>query len=600
MIRHPDFMDALARARRFTDRLDMVQARFGDSTALQFVRSATLEEAPAVLDWNAFMRLTRRRANALSRLGGGVIAGLLPISRTSYPAQIAAMAAGTLAPINYFLETPALVALVRASGARLLLTAGRFDDDPQALEKIARVREALPTLSHVVYDRDGVLPEGALDLDALEAREPDDSWPAFDGAGNLDRLLALFHTGGTTGLPKLVPHTQARLLAMADSCARAQGSHHGETVLAPLPQFHASGALQVGVAPILSGAELVIPCSRGFRAPELFRTYWRFVSRHRATMIGGVPTILSALAALPPDVDVSSVRTIISGGAPLSVHVIETLSRYLPNADFLEGWGMTETCGLSVMNPRGAMKVGAVGKPFPGVDVQIRQPDAVTTCARDEIGELVVRGNIVIDRYHDERPGSFTPDGWLRTGDRGRLDADDYLWITGRVKDLIIRGGHNIEPALIEEPAYEHPAVQLAAAVGRPCKHAGELPVLFVQLKAGASATEGEIAEFVAPRIVERAAMPKAVHILRELPLSGPGKISKLSLRREAARAVFQAEVDAAMAANASAGVTVRVDDDDRCGQVAVLTGACDADSRGAIGRALEGYTLRHRWEDMT
>jgi fatty-acyl-CoA synthase len=589
-----DLMKDLAGSRTFTERLDRVEALFADAIALQFIASGTLEEHPCVMRRREFVALSRRRANALARLAGGqVIAGLLPISPTSYPAQVAAMAAGTLATINYFLEAEALVSLVKASAAKLLLTAGHYDDDPNCLEKIAKLRAAVPSLVHVVFDADGALPEGSLDVAVLEAAESSTCWPEFRGSADPARVLGLFHTGGTTGLPKLVPLTQSMILAMADSCACAQGTVYGETVLAPLPQFHTSGALQVGLAPILSGAEIVIPCSRGFRAPELFKTFWRFVARHKATLIGGVPTILSALAASQPDADTRSVKTIISGGAPLSIHVIEALRKFLPEADFLEGWGMTETCGFSVMNPRGRMKVGAVGLPFPGVQVEVRRTDAATHCAVDEIGEVVVRGNIVIRRYHDERPDSFTQDGWLRTGDRGRLDADGYLWITGRVKDLIIRGGHNLEPALIEEPAYQHPAVQLAAAVGRPCRYAGELPVLYVQLKAGAQATERDIADFIAPRIQERAAIPKSVHILPALPLSGPGKISKLNLRREAARSQFQAEVDAITGAK----VMVRIDDDKRFEHVAVLSGTANANQRAVIERALEGYTLRHRWE---
>ena len=139
-----------------------------------------------------------------------------------------------------------------------------------------------------------------------------------------------------------------------------------------------------------------------------------------------------------------------------------------------------------------------------------------------------MRGDIVIKSYFVPRRGSHTRDGWLRTGDQGRIDADGYLWITGRLKDIIIRNGHNIDPAVIEEPAYQHPAVQLAAAVGRPDKYAGELPVLYVQLKPGASAAAEEIEAFVRERFVERAATPKAIQIVPEIPLSGLGKISKL------------------------------------------------------------------------
>jgi fatty-acyl-CoA synthase len=178
------------------------------------------------------------------------------------------------------------------------------------------------------------------------------------------------------------------------------------------------------------------------------------------------------------------------------------------------------------------------------------------------------------------------------------LDSEGYLWITGRVKDLIIRGGHNIEPNLIEEPAHRHPAVQLAAAVGRPDRHAGELPVLYVQLKPNVQATEEDIATFIAPHIQERAAIPKAVHILAALPLSGPGKISKLELRREAARATLQGDVDSVMSRR-NQTVRVQVVDDPRFGQIAELHTPSEGipeNAREAVDRALAGYTLRSRW----
>jgi fatty-acyl-CoA synthase len=135
---------------------------------------------------------------------------------------------------------------------------------------------------------------------------------------------------------------------------------------------------------------------------------------------------------------------------------------------------------------------------------------------------------------------------WLNTGDLGRCDPDGYFWLTGRKKELIIRGGHNIDPAAIEEPLHRHPAVLIAAAVGRPDMHAGELPVAYVQLKPGATVTETELAEFLRHEINERAAFPKGIRIVDAMPLTGVGKIFKPALRRrETADAVRSALVEA-------------------------------------------------------
>jgi len=212
----------------------------------------------------------------------------------------------------------------------------------------------------------------------------------------------------------------------------------------------------------------------------------------------------------------------------------------------------------------------------------------------------VVRGDIVIQRYFDERPNSFCTDDWLRTGDLGRLDPDGYLWITGRLKDIIIRGGHNIDPALIEEPAYQHPAVQLAAAVGRPDKRVGELPVLYVQLKPEATATADELDGFVRERIQERAAMPKAILIVPEIPLSGPGKISKLQLRRQAIADAYQEELNRSSLSEIEIRATTV--EDDKSGEIVLLTYVDgkrpDTSTRQRLEAALEGFTIPFRWAD--
>src|SRR5262249_17170986 len=275
-----------------------------------------------------------------------------------------------------------------------------------------------------------------------------------------------------------------------------------------------------------------------------------------------------------PTRDTSCLRRILCGAAPLPLATIQAIEAASGGAGVLEGWGMTETCGFSVLNPQGRTKVGSVGIPFEGVEAQIRavgeEASQATELPADSVGELVVRGSIVSKAYADDRPDSFTPDGWLRTGDLARKDADGYLWIVGRLKDIIIRSGHNIDPMTIESPAYEHPSVQLAAAVGRPDRYAGELPVLFVQLRDGAQAGPQDIREFVTARIQERAAAPKAVFIIKTMPLSGPGKIYKVALRFEAARAVLQADVDAALGPDS--GVEVKVVEDSKSG-VAVRLG---------------------------
>jgi fatty-acyl-CoA synthase len=394
----------------------------------------------------------------------------------------------------------------------------------------------------------------------------------------------MFHTSGTTGRPKLVPHSEARFLAMLASGGVAMGSGPGERMLVGLPLFHVSGALQMGFQTLFNGCSIVIPSPTGLRGEGVIADYWSFISRLRVTLAGVVPTVLMKLAETKPEGDVSSLRYFLCGGAPLPRPIIVAVTRHSGGAAVIEGWGMTETCGLALLNPRDRPRMGTVGVPFMGVEAEIRRwngKDRVSPSTM--VGELVVRGETVITAYLDDQPDLFTADGWLRTGDLARQDEDGYFWIVGRAKDLIIRGGHNIDPATIEGPAYEHPAVELAAAIGRPDRYAGEVPVLYIQLRPDAHVEPAEFQGFLAKRIEERAAIPKAVHILPVMPLNAQGKISKLTLRQEATRAVLQSELDAVCPT-----ATVAVAEDERHG-LSVRIAAPPGD-RSAAERALSHY----------
>ncbi len=586
------------------DRLERLAQRHGPAIAQIFVRDADPEADSPELTFAELVAEVRSRSTALAAVGIGprdILAFAAPLAERSYPTLIAAMVAATVAPINYFLETDALVRIVAASGATALLIHRSFDDGADVLGRLTEVAKALPHLRLLSFGA-GSPVAGALDIEGIAAAQPPASWPAGTRDRDRSRVVALFHTGGTTGLPKLVPHTEAMYDAMLDSCAAGQGTHAGETMISGLPLFHTSGVLQAGLVPLLNGTRIVIPSSRGFRDPRAIANYWSLVHRHGITIGSGVPTVLAALTGIRPDRPVTSVKRFLVGGAPLAKATIERIAEMTGGAQVIEGWGMTETCGFSVINPHGKTKVGSVGLAFPGVEVQIRRFERDDPrgrpCGVDELGELVVRGDIVISSYHDARPGAFSSDGWLRTGDRARLDADGYLWIAGRIKDVIIRGGHNIDPALIEEPAYQHPAVQLAAAVGKPDKYAGELPILYVQLKPDARATEQELSDFIRGRILERAAMPKSVLIVAELPLSGPGKIAKVQLRRRAAAAVFQEEVDRLAPPGR---IRAAVVDDPLAGETVVLSwsgAAPDDERRAQVAAALQAYAMPFRWAD--
>jgi fatty-acyl-CoA synthase len=220
----------------------------------------------------------------------------------------------------------------------------------------------------------------------------------------------------------------------------------------------------------------------------------------------------------------------------------------------------------------------------------------------DEIGSVCILGPNVFNGYLDDahNRGIWPKEGWLNTGDLGRIDADGYFWLTGRTKELIIRGGHNIDPAVIEDPLYRLPGVQVAAAVGRPDPHAGEVPVAFVQLQAGAELTPEKILDYLKKEIGERAAVPKDVAIIEEVPLTPVGKIFKPALRWQAIQKVYQTELDKISDQTASMEVTVT--EDKIHGSMVAITikaapGVSDDQIRDQVSELLARYTVKYRLE---
>jgi fatty-acyl-CoA synthase len=207
---------------------------------------------------------------------------------------------------------------------------------------------------------------------------------------------------------------------------------------------------------------------------------------------------------------------------------------------------MTETSSIHTLayidRP---MRLGSVGHAVPYARVRVVKAAAdgrsYADCATEEIGVVAMAGPGVFSGYLDDahNAGAFIEPGWVNSGDLGRLDADGYLWITGRAKDLVIRGGHNIDPAPIEEVLFQHPAVGLAAVIGQPDAYAGELPVAYVQLKPGATVAVGELEEWARARTPERAAVPVAIYQVNPMPLTGVGKVFKPQLRWDASKRVF-------------------------------------------------------------
>ena len=372
-------------------------------------------------------------------------------------------------------------------------------------------------------------------------------------------------------------------------------------LICPLPMFHVLAAYPVLMSCLLSGAQMVMVTPQGYRGAGVFLNFWKLVERWRVTFMIMVPTAATRLMQVKVDADVSTLHFAISGSAAMPSELFERFEK-ATGVTILEGYGMTEaTCLISINPPHGERKIGSVGLPFPYSDVRILHCDAsgavLRTCDVDEVGEIcVLNPGVSAETYTDARKnvGSITPDGYLRTGDLGRVDADGYIWITGRAKDLIIRGGHNIDPALIEEALMTHPDVAFAGAIGQPDRNAGEVPAAYRRTcrgrdrhrRTGFSITSRE-------RIAEHAAIPKHVEVMKELPKTAVGKIFKPDLRRLSVKRIY----DAALEKQGVPARVARVVEDKRLGLVAEIEPTGDAArDDAAVGHVLGAFLTPWRW----
>ena len=525
-------------------------ARWPDSIALAFVRDGDSTAAAVEVTYRELLGRVTQAANAFHSLGIGpedVVSYVLPNLPETHHAIWGGQAAGIVNAVNPLLEPGHIAHILNAVESKVLVTLGpTLGQD--LWRKIDAVRHEVPSLRAVlVVGEDRPLAADVLPFGRELARQPADRL-ASGRRIRRDELAACFHTGGTTGLPKVARHTHMNELANAWTTGVMSGLSERDTLLCGLPLFHVNGVVVTGLAPFMVGAKVVLLGADGFRSKTTIGHFWRNVARFRATFFSAVPTVYSTLLATPIDgIDVSSLRYAICGAAAMPPELIRKFEAATGLA-ILEGYGLTEGTCVSAVNPRdGERRNGSIGFRIP-----YQQAKAVVfgsdggyerDCTVDEIGHLVIKGPNVFPGYKEERAnrGIWIGDGWLDTGDLARLDADGRIWLTGRQKDLIIRGGHNIDPSMIEEAMMAHPAVQLAAAIGKPDAYAGELPVVYVTLRPGHAATIEELQAHAKSSIPERAAVPSEVLVRDALPLTAVGKIFKPELRFDATRRVLEA-----------------------------------------------------------
>jgi fatty-acyl-CoA synthase len=537
--REEEMRAALAACPRILDLIARGAIADPDAEAIRYLRSP-LDPQPLAVSYDRLMGAIKAAENFFRAQGIGkedAVAILLP----SCPAAIAAIwgaaACGIAEPLNLLFTREAIATQLNAVKAKLLLAPP--PGMPGGLyEKIEGLQKEVPSLRRIV-----IAPlDGGFAFDG-EALKPDPAWRDDYGrctdASEADRVAVMLPTGGTTGHPKVARLTNRAIVASCVSSRMALDDRKGDRGLIALPLFHVGG-LFVGLGAALSaGATFVVAGPAGARDPAFVANYWKIIETHRITHGGGVPTTLGALADIPVgDHDISSLRVAATGA---SICPLEIERRFLARwggACVQQVYGMTELAGGITHDFAGVKpRAEAVGTRNPMVELAILSDGKLHTGPwPSPVGELLTKGPQVFAGYVDNKQTEDAfHEGWLRTGDICRIDADGFVYIMGRAKDVIIRGGHNIDPRTIEDAALEFPGVALAAAVGRPDTYAGEVPMLFVSVQPGVSIDPQALAAFVRERILEPPAQPRAVSIVTEMPVTPIGKIFKPKLREIAA-----------------------------------------------------------------
>jgi fatty-acyl-CoA synthase len=518
-------------------------AQHPTSTAITMLMTGAADEQPRRTNYSQMLETITRTANLFSSLAGPApgVAYMLPSLTETYVTLWAAETAGYAVPINFLLQPESIAELIKASDAKVLVALGPH---PQLdiWEKALELCEQIPDLILVRVSPPGTPPEdGVIDLGTAIAAQPDDHLIFGEPRGG-DDVAAYFHTGGTTGVPKLAAHTHRSQLVAAFGGAAMCGYTSDDIMTATLPLFHVAGTIVAGLSAFMAGVELVVMTPAGLRNPAIVEGFWRLVADHKVTVVGGVPTAVGAILQIPVgDNDISAVRTGLTGAALLPP-AVGARFKEVTGCHLHEILGMTEASGLVSIDPlSGPGTIGSVGwqLPYTQVDILRLNDDGSlgAPCTTDEIGVITITGDHISPGYRDPKhnAGVFD-DGRLNSGDLGYKDEQGCVYIAGRSKDLIIRSGHNIDPAMIENAMSTHPAVTLAAAVGMPDAYAGELPVCFVELVPDADVSIEELQKHAQSAIDERPAWPKQIHIVDAIPLTTVGKIFKPSLRCDAAK----------------------------------------------------------------
>lgn len=408
-------------------------------------------------------------------------------------------------PINNFLKPDEVNFILSDAGINVLISESGLADSH---EKLVRMR---PTLKIILVDH--------------FAPSPFDGAPVPMSTQSENDLAMLIYTSGTTGHPKGAMLSHGNLLHNVNSCRQVLEAVQLDRFALVLPMFHSYMLTVCVLLPLLVGGSIVL--IKSLHPPKRILEE---IVQHQATVLVGIPQLFRALLNTPPPPGLS-LRLCISGAAPLPVETLRQFSQHYP-VPLLEGYGLSEASPVVSLNPiHGIAKPGSIGLPIPGVEVSIRN-EAGEELPVGEVGEICVRGGNVMMGYwnQEEETAKVLRDGWLYTGDLGRKDAQGYIYVTDRKKDMLLVNGINVYPREIEEVMYQYPGIKEAAVVGIPDPRRGEQPVAYIALSEGATFEEAAFLRFLKDRLADYK-VPRRVIQLPALPRNATGKILKTALR---------------------------------------------------------------------
>jgi fatty-acyl-CoA synthase len=517
----------------------------------------------------------------------------MPIHPEALVAAWGATTAGVVNPINPHLELKLVVSILNQVSATVLVTTATHG--PSAADYVEEIRKQVPSLRAIL------LVDGDQDnfRAALDAQDGDRL--SFLPDYRLDTTSGFLPTGGTTAAPKLVRLSNRGQMLGAWIAGALMGSAEDEVVGIGMPLFHVGGLLMLALRALVAGQTALLLTPGGFRDRDLVNNFWDIVREYGMTSVLATPTTAAAIFAIHASSGgLHPLRTFTCGGSPVPVELGRNFADRF-GVHLREVWGATEYHGFVACQPQQAEPIfGSVGLPAPHhrvVAAVLEGNRFIRLSGPDEQGAILVAGPCVTAGYHDGRldAGFFVTDGpdglmWGDSGDLGHVDSDGYVWISGRSKDVIIRGGHNIDPGMIEEVLNAHPEVLLSAAIGKPDAMKGEMPIAYVELVASATVQKQDLLALCRAQVSERAACPIDIVILPKMPLTAVGKIAKPVLRRMAIEDVVNEIAEEVLGKG-----RVTIDVPEASGRQRVLIDVADInpEEESALKLRLDGFSFQ-------